>query len=118
MFEQKRLRGDGSYTTWVEKLGERDQQVNGEDEEFTHGGNGTTTPSACKTARRRRIPSYCEFATHRTKFLRQASGIISRTFMQIVHEQPGYRGQRLTRSHADDEAPFGPRVGQRHDSQA
>ena len=38
MFEQKRLRGDGSYTTWAEKLCEGDQQVNGKDDEFAHGG--------------------------------------------------------------------------------
>jgi hypothetical protein len=37
--------------------------VNGEDEEFAHGANVTTTAIACKTARHRRIPSYCEFAT-------------------------------------------------------
>lgn len=31
--------------------------MNGEDEEFAHEANGTTTIIACKTARHRRIPS-------------------------------------------------------------
>ena len=64
MLEQKRLCGDRSYTTWAEKLREGYEQVNGEDEEFAHGANGTTTAIVCKTARHRRISSYCEFATH------------------------------------------------------
>lgn len=66
MFEQKRLSGDSPYTTRAEQLREGDQQVDGEDEEFAHGANGTITVSACKTARRVRIASHYEFATHRT----------------------------------------------------
>jgi hypothetical protein len=65
MFEQKRLCGDGSYTTWAEELREGDEQVNGEDEEFAHAANAITTAIASNTAQHRRISSYCEFATHR-----------------------------------------------------
>jgi len=39
--------------------------VNGEDEEFAHWADGSTITDACKTAREGRIPSYCDFATHR-----------------------------------------------------
>ena len=39
--------------------------MDGEDEEFAHGANGTITASACKTARRGRIASNYEFATDR-----------------------------------------------------
>ena len=35
-----------------------------EDEEFAHGADGTIAASPYKNARRGRIPSYCEFATH------------------------------------------------------
>jgi hypothetical protein len=40
--------------------------VDGENEEVAHGANRTMTTSARKAAPRRRIPSYCEFATHRS----------------------------------------------------
>jgi hypothetical protein len=69
MLEQKRLRGDGEYTTWVEQLREGDQQVDNEDEEFPHGANRSMTVSARKTAPHRRIPSYYEFATHNMEFV-------------------------------------------------
>src|SRR5438128_10235132 len=39
--------------------------VYGENEEVAHGANRTMTTNARKTAPHRRIPSYCEFATHR-----------------------------------------------------
>src|SRR5882672_6633980 len=39
--------------------------MDGEDEKFAHGANGTITTGTCKTARRRRIASHCEFAPHR-----------------------------------------------------
>ena len=39
--------------------------MDSEDEEFAHGAKRTTVVSARKTAPDRRIPSYCEFATHR-----------------------------------------------------
>jgi hypothetical protein len=32
MFEQKRLCGDGAYTTWADQFRERDEQMDGEDE--------------------------------------------------------------------------------------
>jgi hypothetical protein len=38
--------------------------VNGEEEDFAHGANGTITNSACKTAQRGRIASHYEFASH------------------------------------------------------
>jgi hypothetical protein len=68
MFEQKRVCGDGSYTTWAEELREGNQHVNGEDEEFAHAANATMTAIACNTARYKRIPSYCEFASHRFRW--------------------------------------------------
>ena len=58
MFEQKRLCGDGAYTTWADQLRERDEQVDGEDEEFAHRANRSMTVSARKTAPHRRIRSY------------------------------------------------------------
>jgi len=36
-------------------------------EKVAHGANRTMTTSARKAAPRRRIPSYCEFATHRAR---------------------------------------------------
>ena len=39
--------------------------MDGQDPEFTHRQNATMLAILCKTAPRRRIPSYCEFATHR-----------------------------------------------------
>ncbi len=65
MLEEKRLCGDGSYTTRAEELREGYKQVHGEDEEFAHGANGSTTTGAFKTARQRRSPSNYEFAIHR-----------------------------------------------------
>jgi hypothetical protein len=65
MFEQKRLCGYGAYAARWEQLRDGDQQVHGKDEEFAHGANGTITTSTCKTARRRRIASHYEFASHR-----------------------------------------------------
>jgi hypothetical protein len=50
MFEQKRLSGDGAHATWAEQLGERDEQVDGEDEEFAHRANGTMIAVPRKTA--------------------------------------------------------------------
>jgi hypothetical protein len=55
MFEQKRLCGDGAHTTWVDQSRERDEQMDGEDEEFAHRGNRSMTVSARKTAPHRRI---------------------------------------------------------------
>ena len=53
------------YPTWAAQLRDRGQQVDGEDKEFAHAANGTTTASTRKTARHGRIPSYYEFATDR-----------------------------------------------------
>jgi hypothetical protein len=44
MFEQKRLCGDGAYTTWAEQLREDDEEVDGEGEAIAHGANGTSPP--------------------------------------------------------------------------
>ena len=65
----------GTYSTRAEKLREGDKQVNDEDEEFAHGVNATTTGILCQTARHRRIPSYCEFATDRLALKAWGSGI-------------------------------------------
>jgi len=65
MLEQKRLCGDGAYTTWADQFREHDEQMDGEDEEFAHGANRTKTVSMRKTAPHRRIRSYYEFATDR-----------------------------------------------------
>ena len=63
MLQQQRLCSDGTEATWPEESRKGDEQVDGEDEEFAHGANRTMTASARKTAPRRRIPSYYEFAT-------------------------------------------------------
>jgi len=44
-----------------------DQQVNGKDEDFSHRANRTITAGTCNTARRVRVASHCEFATHRQR---------------------------------------------------
>ncbi len=67
MFEQMRLRGKVAYAPWAEQLGQGDQQVDGEEEEFAHRRNATMTASTRKAAPRRRIPSDCEFATQRPR---------------------------------------------------
>jgi hypothetical protein len=38
--------------------------VDGENEDVAHGANRTMIANVRKTATHRRIPSYCEFATH------------------------------------------------------
>jgi hypothetical protein len=50
--------------TGAEELREGDQQVDGKDEDFSHRANRTMSASTCKAARRVRIASHCEFATH------------------------------------------------------
>jgi len=65
VLQHQGLCGDGTYTTWAEQLREGNHQMDGEDEEFAHGANGSITASACKTARRGRFASHYEFATHR-----------------------------------------------------
>jgi hypothetical protein len=70
VFEQQRLCGDGTYTTWAEKLYEGDEQVDGKDEEFAHETNDTMPAVVRQTARHRRLASYYEFATHSFNTLR------------------------------------------------
>ena len=66
MLEQQGFCGDGAYATWAEQLREGDQQVNGEDEEFAHGANGTMTDQCAQDCTARpRLRSHYEFATHR-----------------------------------------------------
>jgi hypothetical protein len=65
VFEQQRLGGDGADAAGAKELREGDQQVDGKDEDFPHRANRTMTASACKAARRVRIASHWEFATHR-----------------------------------------------------
>jgi hypothetical protein len=66
MFQQKRLRGDGSYAARADELRAGDQEVDGEDEQVAHEADGTITTGMCKTARRGRIASHYEFALHTT----------------------------------------------------
>jgi hypothetical protein len=67
MLQQQRLRSDGAHATWADAFHKGDQQVDGEDEEVAQGGNRIMAARARKTAPHRRVPSYCEFATHRSK---------------------------------------------------
>jgi len=64
VLEQQGLGGDGAHSTGAKELRKGDQQVDGKDEDFTHRANRTIAAGTCKTARRVRIPSHCEFATH------------------------------------------------------
>ena len=57
-------RGDGADAAGAKELREGDPQVDGKDEDLSHRANRTMTASACKTARRVRVASHCEFATH------------------------------------------------------
>ncbi len=66
VLEQQRLRSDGTYATWPEEFHKGDQQVDSEHEEVAHGVNRIMTTSARKTAPHGRIPSYYEFAPHRS----------------------------------------------------
>jgi hypothetical protein len=65
VLEQQGLGGDGADAAGAKELRKGDQQVDGKDQDVTHRANRTTTARACKTARRVRIASDCEFATHR-----------------------------------------------------
>ena len=65
VLEQQGLGGDGADAAGAKELREGDQQVDGKDEDLSHRAKRTMTASACKTARRVRIASHCEFATHR-----------------------------------------------------
>ena len=64
VLEQQGLGGNGADAAGAEELREGDQQVNGKDEDFSHRANRTITAGTCRTARRARIASHCEFATH------------------------------------------------------
>ena len=65
VLEQQGLGGDGADATGAKELRKGDQQVDGKDEDFTHWANRTISAGPCKTARRVRIASHWEFATHR-----------------------------------------------------
>jgi hypothetical protein len=64
VLEQQRLGGDGADAAGAKEPREGDQQVDGKDEDFSHRANRTITARACKAARRVRIASHWEFATH------------------------------------------------------
>jgi hypothetical protein len=51
--------------TGAKELRKGGQQVDGKDEDFTHRANRTITAGTRKTARRVRIASHHEFATHK-----------------------------------------------------
>ena len=65
VLEQQGLGGDGADAAGAKELRKGDQQVDGKDEDLSHRANRTTTAGTCKTARRVRIASHWEFATHR-----------------------------------------------------
>jgi len=65
VLEQQGLGGDGADAAGAKELRKGDQQVDGKDEDLSHRANRTTTAGTCKTARRVRIASHYEFATHR-----------------------------------------------------
>jgi len=67
LLEQQRLGGDGADAAGAKELRKGDQQVDGKDEDVSHRANRTITAGTCKTARRVRIASHWEFATHRFK---------------------------------------------------
>ena len=58
MFEQKRFRGDGAYTTWAEQLREGDELVDGQDEQISHRANRNIAAVPRKTAPHRRVRSW------------------------------------------------------------
>jgi hypothetical protein len=57
--------GDGADPAGAEELRKGDQQVDDKDEDFSHRTSRTTTAGTRKTARRVRLASDREFATHR-----------------------------------------------------
>jgi hypothetical protein len=64
ILEQKRFRGDRAYTTCAEQRCERDEQVDGQDAQISHGASRSMATVPRKTAPHRRMRSYQEFATH------------------------------------------------------
>lgn len=58
MLQQQRLRSDGAYTTWAEQLRERDEQVDGQDQQISRGAYRNIVNVPRKTAPHRRIRSY------------------------------------------------------------
>ena len=65
VLEQQGLGGDGADATGAKELRKGDQQVDGQDEDFSHRANRTITTGTFKTPRGVRIASHYEFATHR-----------------------------------------------------
>jgi hypothetical protein len=55
----------GADAARAEELGKGDQQVDGKDDDFSHRADRIMTSGTCKTARSARVPSHCEFATHK-----------------------------------------------------
>jgi hypothetical protein len=64
---------DGADATWTEQLCERDQQMDGKDQEVAHGANRIMAAHVCKTIPNWRIPSYCEFATDTLSIMANAN---------------------------------------------
>jgi hypothetical protein len=64
VLEQQGLGGDGADAAGAKEPRDGDQQVDGKDEDFSNRANRTITAGTCKTARRVRVASHCEFATH------------------------------------------------------
>ena len=86
VLEQQGLGGDGAVAAGAKELREGDQQVDGEDEDFTHRANRTKTASTCKTARRARTASHYGFATHKWRGCRECcvpSGDVHQHHLEI-----------------------------------
>jgi hypothetical protein len=64
VLEQQGLGGDGADAPGAKELRKGDQQVDGKDEDLSHRANRTMTAGTCQSARRVRIASHYEFATH------------------------------------------------------
>jgi hypothetical protein len=90
MLEQQRFCGDGASATRAEEFRDDDEQMDYQEEQIAHQVNRTMTASARKAARRRRIPSYYEFATHT---LRRSGGAASAGRIVCTHlgERPRRR---------------------------
>jgi hypothetical protein len=65
MLEEQRFCGDGASATGAEEFRDGDEQVDYQEEQVAHQAHRTMTAGARKAERRRRIPSYYEFATNR-----------------------------------------------------
>jgi len=85
LLEQQGLSGDGADAPGAKELREGDQQVDGKDDDITHRANRIITAGTCKTARRARIASHCEFATHNRRLLESIGHVPPAEYEQAYH---------------------------------